>query len=189
MYKMYAQEWMTGIITTTAVFAMTFYKAKGGNMIEKVEIKNLKVAEHLSEETLAFSASVWINGKKAGHAKNSGRGGMTDVDLWDRKGEQVSRNNELHRELAEYVKQFTWESLDGKQAPYRVDFYIDRLVDDEYERQQIKRWCRTKTVFRISGKTYEEGQYEVMKGKFTKERAKGLRIQHGKDVLILNETL
>ena len=158
-------------------------------MIEKVEIKNLKVAEHLSEGSLAFTASIWINGKKAGDAKNNGRGGNNDVDLWKRKGEQVRRNNKLHDELKEYVKQFTWESLDGKQTPYRVDFYIDRLVDDEYVRQQVKRWCRTKTVFRIPGKTYEEGEYELMKKKFTKEVAKGLRILHGKDVLILNETL
>lgn len=157
-------------------------------MIEKVEIKNLKVAEHLSEETLAFTASVWINGKKAGHAKNSGRGGNTDVDLYYWEGDQAKWNKELHRELAEHVKQFTWE-LDGEQIPYEVDFYIDKLVDDEYERQQVKRWCRTKTVFRIPGKTYEEGQYELMKKKFTKEVAKGLRILHGKDVLILNETL
>ena len=158
-------------------------------MIEKVEIKNLKVAENLSEETLAFTASIWINGKKVGDAKNAGHGGMTDVDLWDRKGEQVRRNNELHDELAEYVKQFTWESFDGKQVPYGVDFYIDELVDKEYEKQQVKKACRNKTVFRIPGKAYEEGHYQIMKGKFTKERAKGLRIKYGKDVFILNETV
>ena len=158
-------------------------------MIEKVEIKNLKVAEHLSEETLAFTASIWINGKKVGDAKNAGHGGMTDVDLWDRKGEQVRRNNELHDELAEYVKQFTWESFDGKQVPYGVDFYIDELVEKEDERQRLKRFCRGKTAFRIPGDTYKEGQYQIIKGKFTKERADRLRRKYGEDVFILNETV
>ena len=158
-------------------------------MIEKVEIKNLKVAEHLSEETLAFTASIWINGKKVGGAKNAGHGGMTDVDLWDRKGEQVTRNNELHDELAEHVKQFTWKSFDGEQVPYRVDFYIDELVEKEDERQRLKRFCRGKTAFRIPGDTYKEGQYQIIKGKFTKERADRLRRKYGKDVFILNETV
>lgn len=33
-------------------------------MIKKIEIKNLKVVDHLREGTLAFTASVWVNGKK-----------------------------------------------------------------------------------------------------------------------------
>ena len=153
-------------------------------MIKTVEIKNLKVAEHLSEGSLAFTASVWINGKKAGDAKNNGRGGNNDVDLWDRTEEQVRRNKELHDELAEYVKQFTYEN-----GQHTVDTYIGELVDKEYERQDLKKACRNKTVFRIPGKAYEEGHYQIMKGKFTKERAKGLRILYGKDVFILNETV
>ena len=68
-------------------------------MIEKVEIKNLKVAENLSEGSLAFTASIWINGKKAGGAKNQGRGGMTDVDLYYWEGDQARRNNELNSGL------------------------------------------------------------------------------------------
>ena len=158
-------------------------------MIEKVEIKNLKVAEHLSEETLAFTASIWINGKKVGDAKNAGHGGMTDVDLYYWEGDQARRNNELHDELREYVKQFTWESFDKEQVTHRVDTYIDELVSEEDERQNLKRFCRGKTAFRVPGDTYEEGQYQILKHKFTNEVAKALRDKHGKDVFILNETV
>jgi hypothetical protein len=153
-------------------------------MIEKVEIKNLKVAENLSEGSLAFTASIWINGKKAGGAKNQGRGGMTDVDLYYWEGDQARRNNELHDELREYVKQFTWEY-----GQHRVDTYIDELVFEEDKRQSLKRFCRGKTAFRIPGDTYKEGQYQILKHKFTKEVAKALRDKHGKDVFILNETV
>jgi len=153
-------------------------------MIKTVEIKNLKVADHLSEGTLAFTASVWVNGKKVGDAKNSGRGGMTDVDLWERKGEQVRRNNELHDELAEYVRQFTWEF-----GQHRVDTYIDELVEKEDMRQVLKKACRGKTLLRTPDRTYEEGEYDVIPRKFTKELGEGIRTKYGKDVFILNETV
>ena len=44
----------------------------------KIELKNVKFAEHMSEETNAFTADIIINGINAGYAKNDGRGGSTD---------------------------------------------------------------------------------------------------------------
>ena len=45
----------------------------------KIELKKLKVAEHLSEETTAYSADVYVNGKCIGYAQNNGQGGETDI--------------------------------------------------------------------------------------------------------------
>ena len=39
-----------------------------------IELKNVKIYAGLSEETIAFNASVYIDGKKVGEAKNSGHG-------------------------------------------------------------------------------------------------------------------
>jgi len=47
----------------------------------EITIKNLKVIKALSEETLCFTATVYVDGKKAGTASNRGFGGMTDVYL------------------------------------------------------------------------------------------------------------
>ena len=44
----------------------------------KIELKNIKVYSDMSEETTAFSADIFINGRKAGYAKNDGRGGCTE---------------------------------------------------------------------------------------------------------------
>ena len=41
----------------------------------KIELKNLKIANHLSEETTAYSATIHVDGKPAFHASNEGRGG------------------------------------------------------------------------------------------------------------------
>ncbi len=46
----------------------------------KVELKKVKHSPSLSEETEAFTADVFINGKRAGSVRNSGHGGPNDVD-------------------------------------------------------------------------------------------------------------
>ena len=45
----------------------------------KIELRNIKHAAFASEETYCFSATVYVDGKKAGSARNAGKGGATDV--------------------------------------------------------------------------------------------------------------
>jgi hypothetical protein len=46
-----------------------------------VELKRFTTNARLSQETTAFAADVWVDGKKAGHAENDGHGGCTIVHL------------------------------------------------------------------------------------------------------------
>ena len=46
-----------------------------------IQLKRFTTNARLSEETTAFAADVWVDGKKAGYAKNDGHGGSTMVDL------------------------------------------------------------------------------------------------------------
>jgi len=41
----------------------------------KIELKNLKSCAWASQETLAYTASVYVDGKRAGECHNEGRGG------------------------------------------------------------------------------------------------------------------
>ena len=50
-------------------------------MSNRIDIKNLKVAEFLSEETVAFSVSLYWDGKKVGEASNDGHGGANRILL------------------------------------------------------------------------------------------------------------
>lgn len=43
----------------------------------KIELKNLRIYNRMSEETIAFTADVYVNGKKVAYAKNDGQGGCT----------------------------------------------------------------------------------------------------------------
>lgn len=47
----------------------------------KIELRRVSYSARLSEETSAFAADVYVNGKKAGHAQNDGHGGETMVHL------------------------------------------------------------------------------------------------------------
>jgi hypothetical protein len=43
----------------------------------KIELKNFKFYDRLSEETLCFVGNIWVNGVKCGYAENTGKGGCT----------------------------------------------------------------------------------------------------------------
>ena len=63
----------------------------------KIELKNFKFYDRLSEETLCFIGNIWINGIKCGYAENSGKGGCTS---YHNEGTQQSR--ELMKQAEEY---------------------------------------------------------------------------------------
>ena len=154
----------------------------------EITIKNLKVLEELSQETLCFSASVYVNGKKVGTAENTGHGGMTDLNLYLRKQDgKWKHNNEQYEELKEYVPQFTWD-FDGEPVPHTVDSYIDELVWKEYERKDLLKQCRNQVLFRIPGEEYKEGEYSFLRNtKFSDKAKAALEKRHGKGLYIVNE--
>ena len=154
----------------------------------EITIKNLKVLEELSQETLCFSASVYVNGKKVGTAENTGHGGMTDLNLYRKKADgDWERNRELYEELKEYVPQFTWDFA-GEPAPHTVDSYIDELVWKEYERKDLLNQSRNQELFKIPAEEYQEGAYSFLRNtKFSDKVKAALEKRHGKGLYIVNE--
>ena len=57
--------------------------------IESVELKGVKIASNMSEETVAFTGSLYINGKKAADLKNDGNGGANFAWFNDRELEKA----------------------------------------------------------------------------------------------------
>ena len=62
----------------------------------KLELKNIKFYESMSEETNCFQADLFINGKKIAYVKNSGQGGCTDYNVHDFKLQSVLREAEAY---------------------------------------------------------------------------------------------
>jgi len=111
-----------------------------------VQLKNIKIASHLSEETTAFTASIYLDNVKIGTAENHGQGGNTNVYV----AKELDRFKAI---CADYH---------DDSGPYKTDEcnfgeeLIDNLLDKHMISQQIKRWIKTKVVFRIPGDDPDE---------------------------------
>ena len=150
-----------------------------------ITLKNVKIYAGLSEETIAFNASVYIDGKKVGDAKNNGHGGANDIDVRDKDGRW---NRDLMQKMETEAATHTW-SYEGEVHPHSLDSYIGDLVDDFQEQRDLKRNCRTKTLFRDPKEEYKDGEYRIMPQKFNKEIKAWLVKTYGDKVEILNERI
>jgi hypothetical protein len=140
----------------------------------KIELKNVKFAAFASEETLCYSATVYIDGKKAGTACNRGYGGP---DQFFPPG--------LRATLDAYAKTLP---ADSEGFPEDAESVVGALLDEHLTTQKLKRACAKQTLFRVVGKEYGEGVYSVAKIKFTPE-VKAALIKNYGNVTILNEQL
>lgn len=95
----------------------------------EITIKNLKVAEFASEETLCFEATVYVDGVRSFTAKNDGHGGCNfyhPVKGATRDGEMAVIN---YAKTLPAVK----TKIKDKDDPtgfWHMDVSIDSLVDD-----------------------------------------------------------
>jgi hypothetical protein len=107
----------------------------------KVELKRLQVYERMSQETTAFNADIWIDGKKAGTAENNGHGGNTNVRIADRA---------LAAALCEYGKTLV-------PAEYKFTRGDEWVVDDLVEKTRV-----AKETERVAKKTAKiDAQYKA----------------------------
>src|SRR3546814_762709 len=104
----------------------------------KIALKNIHYDRHLSEETHAFVANLYINGFKAGVASNQGHGGNTDYHPTDKKGRK------LIEEAENYCRNLPPETyLLGDQErtiAMSLELYIDSLVDDYLQQKELQKF-------------------------------------------------
>ena len=105
------------------------YKLKKKYM--KIELKNVKFSESQSDETNAFTADIWVDGKKCGYCKNNGCGGETETHgFYDGKSTTML---DLFRKTEEHCKNLpdhTWE-YEGK--TYSMKNSLESVVDELFE--------------------------------------------------------
>lgn len=116
----------------------------------QVEVKNVKVPRHLSEETTAFTASLYIDGKRVGTAQNRGTGGCTVITpLSPEAGRSIAAAEQHFKEQTVAV-----DFAPGGAMRDSLDFKIDRLVERFQHERDVKRLVRNKTVFVHNGAVY-----------------------------------
>lgn len=103
----------------------------------KIELKRFSTNARLSQETTAFAADVWVNGKKAGSAENDGHGGATLVRL--HLVDPATRDRiEAHGKTlvpAEFKSVASYEGAG-------TEWIVDQLVEAELQKKAAKAFAK-----------------------------------------------
>ena len=114
----------------------------------KIELKNVKHIEHMSEETNCFTASIYIDGKRAGEVSNRGQGASHDY-----------HPRELYQTLdthAQTLQSQAWtlnnEPVEIKPCP---DSIIDEIMTNHLVGKDLKRAMSKRILFVRDGAMLE----------------------------------
>lgn len=140
-----------------------------------IELKNIKYASFASHETDCFSATVYIDGKKAGTVENDGQGGSNNYHPWT-----------VYESLAAHCETIPPDMAGNKVSP---DEIIGNLLNAWFIKKDRQKLCKGNTVFRIPGKTYNEGEWSQIKQPFDMTVKLFLIGRYGPAVDILNERI
>ncbi len=91
-------------------------------MTMKIELKKLKVAKHLSEETTAFSAELHVDGVLAAYVSNHGQGGCNETHFLDR---------DLGDKVEAEAKRLNPDDMEA------LDTVVSDLMEAEEDRKEV----------------------------------------------------
>jgi len=105
----------------------------------KIELKSIKFSEAMSEETNAFTANLYINGKKVGYCKNQGHGGCTDYNADSPEQRPVIAEAEAYCKALPKTK---WKNMEFDQS---LESVIDQLLENWLKARETKKFERKMT--------------------------------------------
>ena len=108
-----------------------------------IQLKSFKHFPAFSEETLAFTTKLTINGKVVGHADNNGHGGSTNASLLSDCGIKID-----YTELSDLVDDLAFKALKEKE---------DKQIAKKVQKQLAK-----DIVFTVKGEKYA-GRFFIYK--------------------------
>ena len=100
--------------------------------IMKLELKKVSHSASLSEETAAFTADLWFDGKKVAFCRNDGRGGSTYVDHYEGMKETL-------KEVYEYAKSLPSIVSHGTELEMDLDFKLGLMIDEYLTNKEQKK--------------------------------------------------
>ena len=102
----------------------------------KIELKSIKFSEAMSEETNAFTANLYINGKNIGYCKNTGQGGCTDYNANSPVLRSVIADAETYCKALPKTK---WKTMEFDQS---LESVINDLLEDWLKAKETKKMQR-----------------------------------------------
>jgi len=112
-----------------------------------IQLKNVRINDAFSEETICFKADVFANSKKIAHAENDGRGGCTYIHPYPDMRAKLA-------ELESYCKSLPKRVYDFGEFDCDLETVIDDLIAEkiaEKEQKKIDKLCLANIVYGIPG--------------------------------------
>lgn len=145
----------------------------------KIEVRNLKVSASLSEETTAYTATIYVNGQKAFAASNRGHGG---ADLYHPfPGYSGPAERDINEWLAvNEPPSAPFESDPAKRQPYDTGTACDleTVVQRALDRAETAKGVRSATRKLCSLKDGKVFTWSVKASDLTPARLEALRAKH-----------
>jgi len=95
----------------------------------KIELKNIKTYERMSEETTCFTADLFVNGKKLCSVENTGKGGSTDYQLHN------FNHSGLLKEVEQYCKELPKVIYHETEYEQNLESVIDDLLEKHLDKK------------------------------------------------------
>lgn len=124
-------------------------RAKLAPLAPRLTLKSLKIARNLSEETLAFTATVYLDGTRIGQVGNRGHGGCHEQP-WPKKGTKAAK---VWADFRTTVK----ETVPDMFEP------VDALIDMAIQGHEDRKLCKTHVAFTRSGEDLQVRWPELAK--------------------------
>jgi hypothetical protein len=116
----------------------------------KVELKNIKIVQALSEETTCFTAVAYVDGIKTFYVSNRGHGGCHEYTEVDCKPETRARFDAVDA----WAKTLPPDHYGDLELPSDLDSVVDDALIEHELRQTFKRLTKTKLAFVEDGKVW-----------------------------------
>lgn len=127
----------------------------------KLELKNVKINEAFSEETLMFKADLYVNGKKVAYANNDGRGGCTFYREYSRELRPLLEQAEAYcKTLPSKFVTYGEKTIEIKS---NLEHWIDTLVYDISNKKAFAKHKKKLEKDMLKGICYgNENGYKVL---------------------------
>jgi len=153
----------------------------------KLTLKNVKVIKLVYGEAVALCAAVYIDGKKAGVARNNGNGEENYVD-WTDYGLSARYLAWLNKETMVREDPIDSEKIWIVEAESKLGLIISEALAEFEEQEFFKTACRNRTLFRLKSDPHPEA-WRSVKAAFDNGVKAWLQTRYGDDLgEIANET-
>ena len=107
-----------------------------------IELRKISHSPSLSEETNAFTADLYVDGKKIGYVKNQGCGGSTDIHAYDKEDWETIKKAEA------YCATLPKKVYDFGSFDVNLESYVDDLFEKWLMLKDIKKHEKKGIVYK-----------------------------------------